>query len=78
MKKLFIILWAVATTLALPAREMVKNGNFQDGGQHWRVLRQSGLNSQNTPVSFAGNRYRSVLPQRFEDNNGRLQLVQSM
>lgn len=78
MKKLFMILWAVATTLALPAREMVKNGNFQDGGQHWRVLRQSGLNSQNTPVSFAGNRYRSVLPQRFADNNGRLQLVQSM
>ena len=78
MKKLFMILWTVATTLALPAREMVKNGNFQDGGQHWRVLRQSGLNSQNTPVSFAGNRYRSVLPQRFADNNGRLQLVQSM
>lgn len=78
MKKLFIVLWTVVAVLALPAREMVKNGDFQDGGRHWRVLRQSGLNSQNTPVSFAGNRYRSVLPQRFADNNGRLQLVQSM
>ena len=78
MKKLFIVLWTVVAVLALPAREMAKNGDFQDGGRHWRVLRQSGLNSQNTPVSFADNRYRSVLPQRFADNNGRLQLVQSM
>lgn len=78
MKKLFVILWTVAVLFALPAREMVKNGDFQNGEQHWRVLRQSGLNSQNTPVSFADHQYRSVLPQRFADNNGRLQLVQSM
>ena len=78
MKKLFVILWTVAVLFALPAREMVKNGDFQNGEQHWRVLRQRGLNQQNTPVSFADHQYRSVLPQRFADNNGRLQLVQSM
>ena len=78
MKKLFVILWTVAVLFALPAREMVKNGDFQNGEQHWRVLRQRGLNQQNTPVSFADHQYRSVLPQGFADNNGRLQLVQSM
>lgn len=78
MKMLSVILWTVVAISTLSAREMVQNGDFRNGGSHWRVLRQSGNNQENTPVSFTGNRYRSVLPQNLADNNGRLQLMQSM